>query len=363
MKILIVCRPLVFHGGVERATAGFLGGLVEHGDAVDLLSPGRDPQVPGVTHRRLVLPPSPPPLRPLVLAAAVRFACARGRWDIIQTHERTLGADVYRAGEGCHRAWVAARGRRGRGLYNTVVLTLERRVFATTARIVAIARAGKAEIERLYAVPQARVHVVYNGVDLVRFHPGVRAKAHVAARAEARIPGDAWTLLFVGSGFERKGLATALDALARLPRETRLIIVGKGDVGPYQAQAARLRVEGQVVWLGARSDVERWYAASDVVVLPTAYDPFGNVHLEALASGIPIVTTARAGGAEIVSDACGAVVPHADPGAIVQAVERIRGRAAATVSAACRAVAEPFTYMAQVTEFHAVYRDARRDFP
>ena len=109
MKILVICRPLVFHGGVERATAGFLAGLVAHGDEVHLLTPGRDPALPGVTYHRLVLPPAPPPLRPLAWLAAVRVM--RGRsWDVVQSHERTLGQDVYRAGEGCHRAWLAASG-------------------------------------------------------------------------------------------------------------------------------------------------------------------------------------------------------------------------------------------------------------
>src|SRR5438132_7338154 len=149
MKILVVCRPLVFHGGVERATAGFLGGLVEHGDAVELLSPGPDPRLPGVTHRRLRVPLAPPAIRPLALALAVRRARARGRWDIVQTHERVPGHDVYRAGEGCHRAWLAVRPHGGRALYHAVVQALERRVLATTPHVVAIARPGKAEIERL----------------------------------------------------------------------------------------------------------------------------------------------------------------------------------------------------------------------
>jgi UDP-glucose:(heptosyl)LPS alpha-1,3-glucosyltransferase len=363
VKILVVCRPLVFHGGVERATAGFLGGLVERGDTVELLTPGRDPELPGVAHRALKLPPSPPAVRPLVLAAAVRLALARGRWDVAQTHERTPGAAVYRAGEGCHRAWLAARARRGRGLYNTIALAMERRVFATTPRIVAIARAGKAEIERLYAVPKERVYVVYNGVDLTRFHPDARAKARPASRAEADIRGDAWTLLFVGSGFERKGLATVVDALARLSSDTRLIVVGKGDVRAYRAQALRLGVDTRIVWLGPRPDVERWYAAADVVVLPTMYEPFGNVHLEALASGVPVVTTVKAGGAEIVSDACGSVIAPGDPDALARAVEGIWARAPTVMSAACRAAAEPFTYRAQVEGFHAIYRGARADLP
>jgi UDP-glucose:(heptosyl)LPS alpha-1,3-glucosyltransferase len=358
MKILVVCRPLVFHGGIERATAGFVGGLVEHGDTVHLMSAGPDPELPGVTFHRLRVPPAPPPARPLLLAAAVRRACRRSTWDIVQSHERTLGQDVYRAGEGCHRAWLTVRGRRGRGLYNAVVLALERRVFATTPRIVAIARAGKEEIERLYGVPPPRVHVVYNGVDLVRFGPATVAE-RTAARAEAGVAADAHTLLFVGSGFERKGLATAIDALARLPEHARLLVLGKGDTRAYQTQADRLGLAKRVVWLGARPDVERWYGAADVVVLPTTYEPFGNVHLEALASGVPIVTTSRAGGAEIVRDDCGAVVSPGDGGAVATAVERLRAEPRALQAATCRALATPFTYAAQVAAFHTVYRAAK----
>ena len=359
MKILLVCRPLVFHGGIERATAGLLGALVEHGDAVHLLSAGRDPHLPGVTYHRLTLPPSPPAVRPLVLAAAVSLARRRSAWDVVQSHERTLGQDVYRAGEGCHRAWLAARGRPGRGVYNAVVLALERRVFASTPQVVAIARLGKAEIEQLYGVPAARVHVVYNGVDLVRFRPASPAE-RAAARAEADLPADARTLLFVGSGFARKGLATAIDAMARLSGDARLVVVGKGDVSDYVAQAERLGVAKRIVWLGVRPDVERWYAAADVVVLPTTYEPFGNVHLEALACGVPIVTTTRAGGAEIVRDDCGAVVAPADASAVAAAVERLGARSREVVQQACRAAAEPFTYAAQVAGFHAVYRSASK---
>ena len=280
----------------------------------------------------------------------------------MQSHERTLAQDVYRAGEGCHRAWLAARGRHGRPLYNAVVLAIERRLFRTTPRIVAIARAGKAEIESLYDVPPRRVDVVYNGVDLVRFHPASCARVRVSARAEARVPAGASALLFVGSGFERKGLGTALEALARIRADARLIVVGRGNVDAYQAQARRLGIEERVIWLGARPDVERWYGAADVVVLPTTYEPFGNVHLEALASGVPIVTTSAAGGAEIVNDTCGAVVTPGDPRALAEAVERLGARSRNDLLASCRAAAEPFTYAAQVAGFHAVYRAARSAF-
>jgi UDP-glucose:(heptosyl)LPS alpha-1,3-glucosyltransferase len=361
MNILVVCRPLVFHGGVERATEGLLRALVEHGDEVELLTPGRDPHLRGVAHRRLVLPPSPPAVRPLILAAAVARVRRRGAWDVVQSHERTLSQDVYRAGEGCHRAWLAARARKSRGVYNRLVLALERRVFAGTPKIVAIARAGKAEIERLYGVPGGRVHVVYNGVDLARFDRAVASRA--SARAEAGIPSDAHVLLFVGSGFERKGLATAIEALAKVAPPARLLVIGKGDVAAYRVLAGRLGITDRIAWLGARPDVERWYAAADVAVLPTIYEPFGNVHLEALAAGIPIVTTTCAGGAEVVSDACGAVVGPHDAGAVAGGVERLRTVPAEGLRDACRAAAAPFTYAAQALALHLVYRSPNTEVP
>jgi UDP-glucose:(heptosyl)LPS alpha-1,3-glucosyltransferase len=359
MRILVVSRPFVFHGGVERATAGFLEALVAHGHDVHLLSPAGQQPVPGVTRHGLALPPVPRAARLLVLPLAVRLAVRRRAWDAVQSHERTLSQDVYRAGEGCHRAYLDAlppRGRR-RAAYHRVLLALERRVFAATPEIVAISRQGAREIARLYGVPDTRLTVVYNGVDLTRFHPDHRGRHRLASRAEAGVPADAWVALFAGSGFERKGLATAVEGLAALDdRTSRLLVVGKGDVQPYRRLAERLRIDGRVAWLGARPDVERWYAAADALVLPTRYEPFGNVHLEALASGLPVVTTTAAGGAEVVGPDRGAVVPPGDVRALAGALARLRDTDRHRLASAARAAAEPFTFDRQVAEFERIYR-------
>lgn len=361
MKLLIVARPFVFHGGIERATAGLVGALVEHGCDVHLASPPGQQSVPGVTLHRLRMPPLPPTARLLVTVALVRRLVAGGRWDVVQSHERTLGQHVYRAGEGCHRAYLASRGGvTGRGLYHRVVLALERRVLTRTPRIVAIARMGKREIETLYGVSPGRVTVVYNGVDLARFHPGLRETLRAGARAEAGVPAGAFAAVFVGSGFERKGLGTALQAVAGLEdRQARLMVVGKGDEAPYRALAARLDIADRVVWLGPRKDVERWYAGADVCVLPSRYEPFGNVHLEALACGLPVVASTAAGGGEVLADpAAGRVVDPRDPGAVTEALAELREAAAtrpAAVLTASRRAAEPYTYEAQVAGFHRVW--------
>ena len=368
MKLLIVSRPFVFHGGVERATAGFLEALVAHGHDVHLLTPRGQQPIPGVTLRTLTLPPVPGPARVLVLPIAVRLAVRQRAWDAVQSHERTLGQDVYRAGEGCHRGYLDALGTPAyrRLAYHRLVLALERRVFRTTPQVVAISRLGAAEIARLYGVPETRLTVVYNGVDLVRFHPDHRLQHRAAARAEAGVPAGAWVALFVGSGFERKGLATALQGLASLDdRTSRLLVVGKGDARPYQRLTQRLGLGERVGWLGPRPDVERWYAAADALVLPTRYEPFGNVHLEALASGLPVVTTTSAGGAEAVGPDSGAVVRPADPGAVTAALERLRVAEPRHLAVAARVAAESFTYARQVAGFERIYRrlpTVRADF-
>jgi UDP-glucose:(heptosyl)LPS alpha-1,3-glucosyltransferase len=363
MKLLIIARPFVFHGGVEQATAGLVAALVEHGYEVHLLSPRGQAPMRGVKLHTLPLPPLPSAARVLALAMSARLAVARGNWDVVQSHERTLRQDVYRAGEGCHRAYLASEARgRTRGLYHRIVLALERRVFARTPQIVAIARVGRREIEALYGVSPGRLAVVYNGVDLARFHPANRSRYRAGARAEAGLPSGAFTALFVGSGFARKGLATAIEAFAAFrDGESRLVVVGKGDRRPYQALAARSGVGERVVWLGARSDLERWYAAADIVVLPSRYEPFGNVHLEALAAGLPVVASARAGGAEIIADGInGSVVDPVDSRAVTAALEVFRQRREGEVAAAARGSAEPYTYAAQVDGFARIYHRSAR---
>ena len=369
MRVLIVGRAWSFHGGLETATANLLGALVAHGDDVHLLTPGAPPPVRGVTVHRLRVPPLPPAARVLAVAMLARRALRTRTWDVVQSHERTLGQDVYRAGEGCHRAYLQHRDDRGgRGLYHRAVLTVERRIFATTPAIVAIARVGKEEIERLYGVDPGRVTVVYNGVDLERFHPANRERFGEAARRDAGISQDDRIALYVGSGFARKGLRTAIEALAKLDDgRIRLAVAGRDDETAYRALADRIGVGGRVTWLGARPDVERWYAAADVVVLPARYEPFGNVHLEALASGTPVVASRRAGGAEVIVDGVnGAVCEPHDTAAFAAGIERLAGQEAPVRIGAARASAEPFTYARQVAELRRVWerrRSANGDFP
>ena len=110
MKLALISRPFVYHGGVETATAGLVGALVAHGHDVHLYSPPGQLPLPGVVGHRLPIVRAPALARALWLPLAVARAVRAADYDVVQSHERTLSQDIYRAGEGCHRAYLATRG-------------------------------------------------------------------------------------------------------------------------------------------------------------------------------------------------------------------------------------------------------------
>lgn len=362
MRLALICRPFIFHGGMETATAGLMGELLRQGYDLELLTTAGQSDIDGIRVRRLPVVRHPSIARFLSFGLAARRAVRSGRYDVVQSHERCLLQDVYRAGEGTHRAYLAAMGRRAAHVnpYHRLVLAVEKRIFRlrTSRHVVAISRQGKSEIERLYGTPSSRVTLVYNGVDLARFHPDNRERFGTATRSGIGVPRDAWLVLFVGSGFERKGLACLIEGLAGLEdRAARLVVAGTGKMEPYQALAARLGIGNRVLWAGARQDVDCLYAAADVVALPALYEPFGNVHLEALASGVPVLSSARAGGAELIrAGENGWVASEPTGAAVAQSLQAIRDGASQKLRAAARRSAEPFTYGAQVDALSAVYR-------
>jgi UDP-glucose:(heptosyl)LPS alpha-1,3-glucosyltransferase len=363
VKLAIICRPFSFHGGVETSTAGLVAALLGRGGYdVELITTTGQFPVPGATIRRLTVPGQPSALRQLCFALAARRLVRRGSYDLVQSHERCLAQDIYRAGEGCHQAYLETMGRGGLQVnpQHRLLLWLERRIFTLRAarHIVAISARGKGEIERLYGTPPEKVTVVYNGVDLARFHPDNRMRWRDSAREALGIPRDAWLIAFVGSGFERKGLGPLMEAVATLRSPgVRLLVAGKGQQEPYRRLQTRLGLDGSVTWIPPRPDVERIYAAADTVALPARYEPFGNVHLEALASGIPVLTSSVTGGAEVVRDGVnGAVCASPDPSEIAQGLRAIRDGDARRQGLAARASAEPFTHAAQVERLEQVYR-------
>ncbi len=202
------------------------------------------------------------------------------------------------------------------------------RVLQAAARVFSVSDSLRQLALELGAAPD-KTEVVGNGVDTALFHPVERA----AARARYGLQGHARVLISVGGLVERKGMHRVIDCLpallARMPDLHYLIVGGaspEGDLrAELEAQTARLGLAGRVHFLGALPPDElKWpLSAADVFVLATRNEGWANVFLEAMACGLPVVTTDVGGNREVVChDDLGTVVPFGDAAALQQALER-----------------------------------------
>ena len=245
-------------------------------------------------------------------ARSVCRTLTRENFDLVQSHERIACCDVYRAGDGVHREWLAQRSRTLSALgrakvalnpYHAYIKHAEAALFRSPRlrAVICNSRMVKDEIHTWFQVPDETLHVIYSGVDTQRFHPALRERHRAAFRAEQRIPDAATVFLYVGSGFERKGVAPLIKAFSTLPDTAYLVVVGNDKRKThYETLADQCGAAARIRFLGALKDVTPCYGAADVFVLPTLYDPFPNVILEAMASGLPVITSTKSGGAELI---------------------------------------------------------------
>jgi len=163
-------------------------------------------------------------------------------------------------------------------------------------RLVAISERVRTELKTYYGIPDDRIVTIPNGVNLTRFNPN-KGLRRAEIRREFGIPADAQLLLFVGSRFRIKGLKYAIEALAKMNTKAYLLVVGNDTIAPYKQLAEELQVSDRVVFAGGRGDLPEVYPAADAFVLPTLYETFALVCLEAMASGVPVLA-APVGGIE-----------------------------------------------------------------
>lgn len=356
-------------GGTEADLRRMATELAARGHDLHVFCARANAPLPAATIHRVPIVRAGRAARVLSFALLAPRAALRERFDVVVGFGRTVRQDVARIGGGTHRSYLATMrrsGRPGRGLgpYHRAILWIERRQLAASGHrlVLAVSERVRREIVADYDVPPGRVRVVYNGVDGERFHPGRRAALGPAARAALGCGPDERLCVAIGSGFERKGF----DLLLRLWREApppamRLALVGNDErLAHHRRTAAALG--GRVTVTGPRDDVEAVLAGADVLCLPSRQEAFGNVVLEACAAGVPVVTSARAGAAELLDGALARLVVD-DPedltalrGALVRAV----GPEHDAFAAAARRLAESRPWSRHVDEVEAVLREAAR---
>lgn len=369
MRLAIVRKRFNPFGGAERFITTAAGALIARGVEVTVVTEAWEGgEVAGLG--RLMLPKSRGMLRHRRLARfqrAAEAAVGAGGFDLVQAHERMLGADLFRAGDGVHTAWVerlaAERGTIGAGLLrldpmHRLIIATERAMAADEGlTFVANSRLVAREIADLLGVPGRRIRVIENGVDLARFRPA-SAEERAAARAALGLEGEAPVVAFVGSGFERKGAFQLVEALAQsAAREFRAVIAGHDRRLPQlRARVAKLGLERRVIVTGGIGDVRPVLAAADLLALPTLYDPMPNAALEAIACGLPVATCPGAGVAEAIEASGAGVVTSRAPEDIAAGLARI-ARDRAGMGAAATALRTRFDLDTATRAWQSLYEE------
>ncbi len=222
-----------------------------------------------------------------------------------------------------------------------------------------------ATVRQHYDLPAGDLATLFNSVDLEKYDPAARPGERREIRRRYDITDSDTVALIVAQDFARKGLAEAIGAVAGLAEGERplLLVVGKDSQVQYRRLTVRLGIEKRVVFAGSTTDVYPYYAAADYFLLPTRHDPCSLVVLEALAMGLPVISTRQNGACEIITPG--------QHGFVLDSADDVSGLATAMkslaepslrelMSNACLALRPRLSYEAHLDTLEGIYARAVR---
>jgi len=364
MRIALGIRDFIpSKGGAERYLVDLMQFLSMRGHEVHVFAHHFDEEIEGLRLHTVEPFPFLKWLRILSFALRCHQQMEGGGFDVIMGVGNTWGADLLQPHGGVHWKWFwrSLRAYESPWLWGAKFLG---RLFSPkqwaegivedapyrkgVKRIVAISEMVKRDIVDYYRIPEDRIVVIYNGVNIERFHPRNRRYRGEIRRRYGLKPDD-FLLLFVSHNFRLKGLRYLIQALPLVKRKNsnvKLLVVGRDKAGPYRRLAKKVGCEAEVIFAGGVNELERYYTSADILVHPTFYDACSLVVLEALASGLPVISTRYNGAGGIISEGHEGFVLD-DPRdvkalaeKILQLVDTIRLKEA---SAAARRLAERYS--------------------
>jgi UDP-glucose:(heptosyl)LPS alpha-1,3-glucosyltransferase len=373
---LVILHADPARGGAERYTFDLAQALAECGHEVALVASTFGPRPAGVECVELGQRGLTRLGRYRAFLDALDEHLDRNAYDVVHAMLPVRRCDIYHPHAGVaaeaiatgHLKHAAALKRAVAKVSNR--LNLKRNAFARVERglltgerppvVLSLSEYVKGTVRRHYPnLDQDRLATLFNAVNLVRFDPAAHPEAREANRPTLGATADAVLALMVAQDYERKGLQEAIEALAATDdRRLRLTVVGKPDPTYYRIVAQERGVEDRVTFAGARNDVYGAYAAADFFVLPTRHDPCSLVVLEALAMGLPVISTKQNGACEIMTDGVhGFVLKSADDAeGLTRAMRAMADDAArARMREACLALRPQLAYETHVNRLTTIY--------
>lgn len=319
-------------GGAETYIGDLARRLSRDGHRVHLYACRWDASaLPAATHfHRLDVPTGPRFLRPWRFAAACEAALASANHDATIGFDKTWGQDVLYPQGGLHAAsqhhnllkyrtplgrLAGAVGKFFDPAYHSFA-RLERKQYLGGKKPIVIVNSKMVQrhFEQFFGIGHETVRVIPSAIDPGRFHAEDRLKRRLEQREQWGVTPEMPVGLMVAMNYRLKGLAPLIRAAATVPREKafKLAIVGHPKFGKYERLAHSLGVADRFAFLGFRADPKDAYFGADFLVHPTFYDPCSLVVLEALACGLPVITTQYNGASELISVPDTGLVVH-DP--------------------------------------------------
>ncbi len=317
MKIALVNKKFTLSGGgAERYAVDLANALIAEGHEVDCY--GNILEDLNAKAGKCLVPMFNKPGWLRILSFARNFMKIiqnkKNDYDIVYALTQAFPADLYFMGGGAHEHWLSLRfpNRMINFLKRIITPThsaqlwLENQLYNKNNCTAIMANSHLIrEHSKLYGnVSADRVFVVHNGIDNMRFNITVASKFRESTRNDFNIGEDEFVISYLSHNWPRKGLKTILEAMALIKRRhnsCRIIIGGKGDIDEFTERGLGFGLdERDMIFVGAYSMPEKLYVASDVSILPTMYDPCAGVTVEAMACGVPVITTPENGSHELV---------------------------------------------------------------
>lgn len=333
-RLLFIKQEILPKGGLEKYTKKLVQAFLAHGCETTLLSAsGGVPVFEGAKVEHL-------PLKGLFgferLKAWDRITknySDRYPADCIFSLDRITCPTHIRAGNGVHAAYLQRRSTsflkrcsfRINPLHRTL-LQLEKTALSSPhlQRIIVNSKMVGQEMQEFYGIDHSKIAVCHNGVEWQEMASDFAQwkDTRECLQQELALPRDSFLFLFAGHHYQRKGLDYVLHALANTNGAHLLVVGNETKLSRYQELVRRLGLEKRVHFLGPRQDMRRLYAVADALVVPSLYDPFANVTVEALAMGLFIVSSGFNGGKEILNPSSGVVIEDLfDPSSVQAALE------------------------------------------